>query len=193
MARIISGTPSATDAAASPAYDGNLENGEQAASPYEEQMLGKVMGLVYHSFNDPKKLRMLEHMMLKAPDLGSAIGHMTFTLLFTIYQSAKKSGVAIPTSVMLGQGGAVMETIERMMQIAEHAGIPDRDPDHIREEAFGVVMDSIKQNAAAFEQGQQDQGQGQPQQGAPPQGLPPAAPANPLSSAVQQGLMGGGQ
>lgn len=190
---------------------GRLGQNEQYASPVEHQLLDKVMSLVHQALTDPKKLQNLDYMLHKATDLGVAIGNIGYQLLVNIFIAAKNGGQALPASVFLGQGGAVMQTIEMLMHVAESAHIP-MDPDHVRETAMGVVMMMVKKNYNLFQNGlqqakqppqqQQQQGapQGPPQGGpppGPPQGGPPMMAANPMAHAVgrglqQQGLLSGG-
>lgn len=178
----LNNSPSATDLAQDPGGDARLEEGENAASPYEEHMLKKVMVLVYQSLADPQKLRMIESIMIKGSDLGITIGHMTVKLLMHIFLGAKKSGVQLPPSIFLGQGGAVMQVIELLMQVAEHARLKV-DPDHVREEAFGIVLDAIRQNKGMLMSPDGSPQQQQPQQ--PPQ-------MTPMAAGVKQGLLNGG-
>ena len=159
-------------------------------------MLDKVMGAVFQSLNDPKKIRIIESWLMKSKSLGIDIGHIAFKLLMTIYMGAKQSGVMIPITVFYGQGGAIYQTIDRLLMLAEHAGVPGINADQVREDALGVVNDSVKAQFGADAGGGQQQG-AQPQQAPPPQAGQPMA-ANPMSAAVgqglqQQGLLGGGQ
>ena len=172
----------------------HLGPGEEYASPYEQHMLDKTMGAVYSAINKPKQLRTLESFMVKSQNVGVTIGQIAFRLLTTIYTEAKKAGVQIPMSVFIAQGGAVFQTIERLLLIAEHCGAHVPDAGKAREDALGIVLDQYHQHPEVF-QGQpaQQGGQSPPQQGAPQQ-----LAANPMSAAVgqglqQQGLLAGGQ
>lgn len=181
--QLLNNTPSATDANAAPHSPAEVDDNEQAASPYEEHLLAKVMAAVYKSLNAPDKVRQIERWLLQSPNVGSTIGNIAFTILASIYQGAKKSGVMIPVDVFFAQGGATYQTIDRILMIAEHAGVPDPDPDKLREEAMGVLVDKVKHMFMADE--------GKPPQSAPgpvPPGEAPVAAANPVSAAVGQGL-----
>ena len=197
--QLLNGTPTATAANNDSGADASPDDGEQAASPEEEQLLAKVMAAVFQSLNSPKKLRMIEAWLLKSQNLGADIGHIAFSILASIYHGAESAGVKIPADIFFAQGGAVYQTIDRIMMIAEHTGVKDPDPDKVREDAMGVLVDSVrqmfgqKQLAAGQQQGPSP---GMPQQ--PPQTPMPqqAAAANPMSAAVgqglqQQGLLGG--
>lgn len=108
MAVLLKGSPTATSMdSAQPDDSGGLDPGEQAASPYEEHLLDKVMGAVFHSLNDAKKLRVIESWLMKSKNLGIDVGHIAFKLLATIFQSAKSGGVQIPVDIFFAQGGAV--------------------------------------------------------------------------------------
>lgn len=168
--------------------------GEVKASPYEEHLLGKVMGAVYQALNSGEKMRQIEHWLLKTPNVGATIGNIAFTLLASIFKGAEQSGVKLPVDIFFAQGGAVYQTIERIMLIAKHGGVPMDDEDKIREDAMGVLVDKVR--AMFGDQMKQGAGAAPPPQGQP-QGTPPdARPMNPMAAAVgqglqQQGLMGG--
>lgn len=176
---------------------GDAGDGSVKASPYEEHLLGKVMGAVYQALNSGEKMRQIEHWLLKTPNVGATIGNIAFTLLASIFKGAEQSGVKLPVDVFFAQGGAVYQTIERIMLIAKHGGVPMDDEDKVREDAMGVLVDKVRamfgDQMKAGAQGQQQA----PPQGAPPSGGPPdARPMNPMAAAVgqglqQQGLMGG--
>jgi hypothetical protein len=181
--QLLQDTPTATQANASPGDPAQPGDGEEAASPYEEHLLAKVMAAVYKSLNAPAKMRQMEGWMLHSPNLGSTIGNIAFTILASIYQGAKKAGVMIPVDVFFAQGGAVYQTIDRIIMIAEHAGVPDPDPDKLREESMGVLSDKVRHMFMADEHA--------PQQSAPgpvPPGQAPVMAGNPMSQAVGQGL-----
>lgn len=139
------------------------------------------MAAFYSSINDPRKMRMLESWLLQgAGHLGVTIGQIVYKLLFAIYMSAKKAGVLLPDTVFFAQGGAIYQAIDRVLAIAEHAGVPNINPDNVREQALGIVVDSIRRDEGVIKGQGQDQS---PQQGAQmPQG--PVMAANPLSHAV---------
>jgi hypothetical protein len=160
----------------------HLAPGEEYASPYEQHMLDKTMGAVYSALNKPNQLRTLESYMVKSPNLGPTLGQIAFRLLVTIYTSAKKAGVQIPMSVFIAQGGAIYQTIERLLLIAEHCGAQVGDPGKVREDALGTVLDQYHQHPEIFK------GQPQAQGGEAPAGSPGAMAANPLSAAVGQGI-----
>ena len=149
-------------------------------------MLDKVMGAVFHSLNDPKKIRTIEGWLMNPQGItvGVAIGNIAFKLLATIYQSAKSSGVDIPTDVFFGQGGAVQQTIDRIILLAEHAGVPNLDQDQVREDAMGKVCDSVKQMFG----NELNQHAAQDQQTGQSPFSPQMQRANPMSHAVGQGL-----
>lgn len=189
MGVVLKNSPSATEVAGDDT-DSRLSEGEQYASPVEHQFLDKVMSLVHHSFEGQKKEQKLIYLLHKAKNVGMAIGFLTFQMLMNIYLGAKHSGTAIPPTVFFAQGGAVYQTIEMLLQLAESAGVHGIDPDHVRETAMGVVMDNFKKNYKLLSGGLQKAGNPQQMQ------APPAAAANPLSHAVgqglqQQGLLGG--
>lgn len=167
----------------------DLDEGESYCSPEEEQLLQRVMAAVYRSVNTPKALHSLRGWFLQHPDnLGVTIGNVAFTLLFGIYKDAQQAGTPLPVTVFIAQGGAVYQTIDMLINIAEHCGVKV-DPDQCREDAIGYVLDKVKQNHDLIEGNPQGGGQ-QLQRAQLPQ---QAASANPLSSAVSQGLMGGAQ
>lgn len=175
----------------------SLGDGEEAASPYEEHLLAKVMGAVYQSLNDAKKIRQIEHWLLKTPNLGSTIGNIAFTLLASIFKGAEQSGVKLPVDVFFAQGGAVYQTIDRIMLIAQHGGVLQQDEeDKVREEALGVLVDKVREMFGDLtDHPQAAPGSVPPGQQAEPQQAMLAA--NPMSAAVgqglqQQGLMAGG-
>ena len=183
--QLLNNTPTATQANNAPQTPAqpDPDSGEEAASPMEEHLLAKVMAAVYKSLNAPQKMRQIEHWMLTSPNVGSTIGNIAFTILASIYQGAKKAGVMIPVDVFFAQGGATYQTIDRILMIAEHAGVPEPDPDKLREEAMGVLVDKVKHMFMADSQA--------PPQSAPgpvPPGAAPVAAANPMSAAVGQGL-----
>lgn len=198
---VLNNTPKATDVENS-SDETSLGEGEEAASPEEEQLLAKVMAAVFQSLNAPKKLRMIEAWLLKSKNLGADIGHIAFSILASIYHGAESAGVKLPPDIFFAQGGAVYQTIDRIMMIAEHTGVPDPDPDKVREDALGTVVDSVRAMFAQKEAGGEPspvQGE-QPSPGMPTPGETPmpqqAAAANPMSAAVgqglqQQGLLGG--
>lgn len=198
--QLISGSPTATElnnqqgAAQQSDASPSVGNDEQAASPYEEHMLDKVMGAIFHSLNDPKKIRTIEGWLMhpQGTTVGVAIGHIAFKLLAAVFAGAKSSGVQIPTDVFFAQGGAVQQTIDRIIMLAEHAGVPNLDNDKVREDALGVVVDSTKQmfGSQINQHAAQDAQTGQSPFA---QGM---MHANPMSHAVgkglqQQGLLGG--
>ncbi len=160
----------------------HLSPGEEYASPYEQHMLDKTMGAVFSSLNKPTQLRTLENYMVKSQNLGATLGQIAFRLLVTIYNSAKQAGVAIPMTVFIAQGGAVYQTIERLLLIAEHCGAQVGDPGKVREDALGTVLDQYHQHPELFK------GQPHSQDGAAPPGAPQQLAANPMSAAVGQGL-----
>lgn len=162
--------------------DSHLGEGEEYASPYEQHMLDKTMGAVYSAMNKPAQLRTFETWMVKSQNLGSTIGQIAFRLLVSIYNDARHAGSLIPMSVFIAQGGAVYQTIERLLLIAEHCGAQVGDPGKVREDALGIVLDQYKQHPEIFK------GQPQQQGGPAPPGAPPALAANPVSAAVGQGL-----
>lgn len=128
-------------------------------------MLKKTMAAFYASINDPRKMRMIESWMLQgAGHLGVTIGQIVYKLLFSIYMSAKKAGVLLPDTVFFAQGGAIYQAIDRMLAIAEHAGVPNINQDQVREQALGIVVDSVRRDEA------QIKGNGAPQ-GNPSQAL----------------------
>lgn len=199
---VLNQTPKAADLENSQSQPAAPDDGEEAASPEEEQLLAKVMAAVYQSLNAPKKLRMVEAWLLKSKNLGADIGHIAFNILASIYHGAEQAGVKLSPDIFFAQGGAVYQTIDRIMLIAEHTGVPDPDPDKVREDALGTLVDSVRAMFAQKEaSGQPTDMQGsQPSPGMPQQGptsLPQqAAAANPMSAAVgqglqQQGLLGG--
>jgi hypothetical protein len=184
MAKLLQDAPSATSTMNDPGPDSDPGDGQEQCSPYEEEMLKKVMSAVMSTMNNPKFIQDTEHWFIKATDIGTTIGNMAFQILASIYASAKKAGVMIPPTVFLAQGGSVYQTIDMFLAMAEHMHLPNLDPGHIRETAMGIVLDNIRQHFP------EAMGNGQDQD-APTQ-VPPSqqmAAANPLSHAVSQGLM----
>lgn len=193
MAVVLKNSPPASEAEDDQEASG-LEEGEEAASPYEEHMLAKVMSAVYHTLSTPKYLRQTEGWMHTSKNLAADIGHMSFLLLSSIYAGAKKAGIKIPPTVFFSQGGAVYLTIDRFLLLAEKFHIPEPNPDDIREKALGVLVENVRKmfGAKAMQQGDEPEGQQTDQQLHPG---PPMLAANPMSHAVgqglqQQGLMG---
>src|SRR6185437_4974939 len=103
--QLLNNTPTATQANAAPPDEAqpDTDAGEEAASPYEEHLLAKVMAAVYKSLNGAAKLRQIEGWMMHSPNLGATIGNIAFTILASIYQGAKKAGVMIPVDVFFAQ------------------------------------------------------------------------------------------
>lgn len=166
-----------------PSQEAQLEDGEEYASPEEQHALEKVMVLVYHSLSEG--MHSIEGKLVKgSKNLAQTVGQLTFTALLNVYQSARQAGQNLSPDIFLMQGGAVYETIEAVLQIAEHAGIPGADDDKIREDSLGVVMDLIQAHKGEF--GPQQSG---PAQGPPP---PPMMAAKRLPASIQQGLASGG-
>jgi hypothetical protein len=148
------------------------------------------MMLVEHSLNDPKKLRMIEAWLVRAHDLGMVIGTIAVTMLMSIYDGAKHSGHPLPPEVFLSQGGAVFQTIDRLLMLSEHFGLHP-DPDDVREKAIGVVMDTLNKHYSNLASPGSSSQKFQAGLGIQPN-LPPGHPqmmaANPLSHGIQQGL-----
>jgi hypothetical protein len=165
--------------------DTSLSQGESYCSPQEEELLKRVMAAVYRNLNTPSSMRALRASFQKYPqELGVLIGNTAFNMLFGIYRDAKKAGAVLPVTVFLAQGGAIYQTIDILINMAEHFGV-NVNADQCREDAMGFVLDQVKSNYGLITGGQQPQGAQQTPQA---QGAQPPPGQNPLSGAVSQGL-----
>lgn len=193
MADLLNGSPSGTEASTSTGQGAQLDQGEQYCTDQEEALLHRVMALVYHSLNDQKKLAAIESWMHRAPNIGVTIGNIAFMLLMTIFDGAKHAGQQLPPEIFLAQGGAIYQTIDRLIMIAEKIGL-HVDPDKSREDALGSCLDGVRRHWSEIKS-PGSSGQRMHMMGGGKPNVPLGHPlqqhvmaANPMSAAVSQGL-----
>lgn len=149
-------------------------------------LLFKVMGMVFQALSTG--FNKIVEGMKSAPSLDKGIGEMAFHLCATVFASAGKSGQVIPMDIFAMQGGAIYQTIDALLDMAETAGLPVNDD--TRKNALGFATQEYLN--ARKEQGNIDPHDFEDhlkdmedRSGVP---APPMLRGNPVSSAVQSGL-----
>jgi hypothetical protein len=90
----------------------------EPASPEEQAIYNRVVGMAMLAVYDDKMVKKLAEMLTSAPDPVPAIGEIAANIAMRIYTFAKEEGTDIPGDVMLHAGKEIVEVIGELSEAA---------------------------------------------------------------------------